>query len=297
MNVYIATLPRSGSTLLGMILNNHPDIFHMGESSYWGKIKPSSVVCSCGKTDCKILDAVYKKVSGLPEIRAIYDACSQIDQQEEPGKAYHSFSLPNQNGNIPFSDSDIDKNLEIGCLGLDKLADAFRQTINRNIIVDNTKNIRFAERLIDGQWRIIVMTRDPRGIVNSSKNAGLRKGVPRPVAMKIPGIINFAKRTLRLIALPSVLLVKYEDLCQSPENEIRKVCRFLDVAYTDHMLKFRADKGHTLMGNRMRFGEEENIMEDRSWTTQLTAEEIGLLQSNSELTELYRKLGYELKGG
>ena len=296
-NVYIATLPRSGSTLLGMILNNNARVFHMGESSYWGKLKPSEIFCSCGETCCEVLEAVYKRASNLPEVKAIYDACNQIDRQEEPGKIYHSFSLPSQDDNVMISETAIAANLEAGCIGLEQLADIFRQLTGRDVIVDNTKNIRFAECLVERQWRIIVMTRDPRGIVNSSKNAGLRKGVPRPVAMKIPVLINFATRALGLIASPSILLVRYEDLCQSPKSEMEKVCHFLDISYADGMLKFRNDNGHTLMGNRMRFGGEENVVEDKSWTTQLSEEEIDLLQSNNELTELYHQLGYQLKGG
>lgn len=30
-NVFIATMPRSGSTLLGMVLEQHPSIYHSGE--------------------------------------------------------------------------------------------------------------------------------------------------------------------------------------------------------------------------------------------------------------------------
>jgi hypothetical protein len=42
-NVYVATLPRSGSTLLGMMINQHHLCFNMGESFFWGKFIPTTL--------------------------------------------------------------------------------------------------------------------------------------------------------------------------------------------------------------------------------------------------------------
>ena len=104
MNVYIATLPRSGSTLLGLMLNNHSQIFHIGESSYWGKLDPAEVLCSCGATGCPILKTVGHETAHLPEVKAIYSACSKIDRLEEPDKVYHSLSLPDGSDNRIYSE-------------------------------------------------------------------------------------------------------------------------------------------------------------------------------------------------
>lgn len=56
----IATLPRSGYTLLGMMLGNHSSICHIGESSYCGKVSPDDVMCSCGIRQVHALDKTIK---------------------------------------------------------------------------------------------------------------------------------------------------------------------------------------------------------------------------------------------
>ena len=43
-NVYIASLPRSGSTLLGMILNQADGCAYIGESFYWKKLNPKNEI-------------------------------------------------------------------------------------------------------------------------------------------------------------------------------------------------------------------------------------------------------------
>lgn len=75
------------------MLGNHSEIFHMGESSYWGKLDPRNVKCSCGKEGCEILMSVHKKIVGFPEICAIYDACSMIDMLEAMFSIKHSYDI------------------------------------------------------------------------------------------------------------------------------------------------------------------------------------------------------------
>lgn len=295
-NVYIATLPRSGSTLLGMMLNNHSRMFHVGESSYWGKLNPVDVVCSCGISDCAVLREVGFRIAQSSAVKAIYAACIKIDRQEEPDKVCHPLSLPGNDDVTAVSNSEIEQDLSFGCLGLEQIADVFRDLSGKDVIIDNTKNIRFAKFLISRRWRIILMMRDPRGIVNSNKNAGFRKGVLRPVIAKIPVLINFAIQAFSLLESPQVILVKYEDLCARPAIELTRVCDFLGVDYETSMLNFRADKGHTIMGNRMRFDESSIVAVDNSWSKQLSQEETALVVSNTQLTALYSRFGYELKG-
>ena len=62
-NVFIASLPRSGSTLLGMILNQHNDCFYTGESFYWKKLNPKNEVCTCGVKGCNFLKIFITKLN------------------------------------------------------------------------------------------------------------------------------------------------------------------------------------------------------------------------------------------
>lgn len=295
-NVYIATLPRSGSTLLGMILGSHPEAFHMGESSYWGKLDPNNILCSCGRRGCSVLLEANSQVTDDDDVKNIYRACSMIDRIEEPNKQYHPLSLPDKNQKQDFSLDDLEKSLLASCLGLEKLSRVFRRITGRRVIIDNTKAIRIAERLAGRSgWRVILLLRDPRGMAFSNKKSGERKGVPRPISSKIPVYRDFAERATRLLdgRFP-VLYVRYEEICQNPPASIEKVCDFLGIEYTPSMLNFKKDKGHTLMGNRMRFDDNQLIREDLEWKTGLTQEERSALSEDHELVWLFNGLGYEI---
>ena len=217
-NVYIATLPRSGSTMLGMMLNAHHEIFHIGESSYWGKLNPEHIKCSCGKVGCDILIAIYQMIHTSYNVNSIYETCQLIDRIEESEKVYHKLSLPDDDA-ISHDVSSLNRLIEASCRGLEDLADSFRSIVEKGIIIDNTKSIYIGERIVKrNNWKVILLTRDPRGLAYSNKKAGERKGVPRPVDHKISVYINFSKKASSLIDLPNVLHVRYEDLCINPKK-------------------------------------------------------------------------------
>ena len=60
------------------------------------------------------------------------------------------------------------------------------------------------------------------------------------------------------------------------------------------MLEFKEDRGHTLMGNRMRFDDNQEIKEDLGWTSGLAEEEIRILCDDGELVSLFGQFGYEI---
>lgn len=296
INVYITTLPRSGSTMLGMMLGNHSRIFHIGESFYWNKLHPKDAKCSCGKKNCEVLISIQNRIGNFPEIGAIYDTCSLIDRIQEPKKICHSLSLPDNLKGKSVTSQELNCKLDESCVGLEKLADIFRDVIGDSIIVDNTKVIHIAEYLVQrDSWKILLLTRDPRGLAYSNKQSGIRKKVPRPLQMKIPIYIDFANRALRLRKLKNVFCAKYEDVCQNPEEKLNEICNFIGIPFENQMLKFKTDRGHTLMGNRMRLDDNQQIQEDLSWVSGLNYEEKNIIYRNSELTNLFKKLGYCLK--
>lgn len=297
-NIYIATLPRSGATLLGMILGSHSQIFHMGESFYWGKLNPKDVKCSCGKFDCLFLNKIYRQAVKHPEITEIYNTSCMIDLLEEPNKIYHKLSLLSEDQKIQMMvGKNLDNYLNKSCDGLEKLADIFRFVSGKKIMVDNSKLIRIAEHLVKRKnWKIILLTRDPRGLAYSNKKSGIRKNVSRPLENKIPVYIEFAKRATKLLKKKRVFFMKYENLCKNPEKEIPDLCKFIGINFEPSMLKFKVDKGHTLMGNRMRFDNNQKIKEDLDWIHGLDAKEKALIVKNDILRKLYANLGYALAG-
>lgn len=285
-NVYIASLPRSGSTLLGMILNQHPNCFNIGESFYWAKLNPENVICTCGLKGCSVLNSVYKKIKNNSDILSITDTVATLDS-----------ILQDSN---PLSREQIAKiysdNITRSCNGLNDLAGTFRKVTNRNIIIDTSSNVIMALGLTRFKnWKIIILTRDPRGIIYSLKKAAIRHRKNIPKDLWHGYIVDFLERTSYFCKSDNVLLVRYEDLCADPKVTINRICHFLKINFDVRFLKYRRDKGHVLMANRMRFGKNDDIVQDNSWKTHLSREENKIICNDAELINAYKKFNYEIR--
>lgn len=290
-NIFIATLPRSGSTLLGLMLGAHSEVCHIGESAYWLKLDVHATKCCCGTIGCQSLIKVSGIISSFPdEIMSVHSACGMIDFEEEPNKIRHSLSLsakitnPNMYASI----------LQSCCSGLGKIADAFRTMSGKKIIVENSKYISIAEVLLEktNNWKSILLVRDPRGIASCNKEAGERKGIPRPVKDKIDLFVSFAARAVALIQRNDILLVRYEDLCRNTHATLQSICKFIGIQFESKILEFKKYKGHLLMGNHMMYDTNQVIEEDLRWRYLLSPEE-KILFGRNDIMQNYACFGYD----
>jgi len=281
-NVYVATLPRSGSTLLGMMINQHSECFNMGESFFWGKFIPRQIKCSCGSIDCVILNKIFARVSMVPDIMNFSLTCQTLDE------------LPEKHANIHLSNA-LKEDIESSCNGLDILSGYFREIIGQKIIIDTSTNIRIAEYLLSRpNWKIILLLRNPYGILHSCKKADIRYQIQKPLSRKVHVFVDFAEIALGMMLSKNVLVIKYEDLCDKPKDAISQICSFLQIPIEENMLNFKNDLGHTVMGNSMRFDDVTVIKKDIDWVTKLSTVEKDLIRSDIGLVQLYRHFGYEL---
>lgn len=81
-----------------------------------------------------------------------------------------------------------------------------------------------------------------------------------------------------------VLVVKYESLAADPENEVKKVCNFLNVDYKDEMLNFHIKKGQLDKADDLFYKKfhpelftEINTKKVNKWEQQLTDKQVQLL--------------------
>jgi hypothetical protein len=114
------------------------------------------------------------------------------------------------------------------------------------------------------------------------------------IKSKIPVFLDFAERANRLKCDERVCFIRYEDLCLNPSLIVQKMCAFLGIKWESQMILFKTERGHTLTGNRMRFDDNQDIIEDLSWVTQLTSDEKFLFDSNKKLIDIYKELGYDI---
>ena len=285
-NVFIASLPRSGSTLLGMILNQHPGCFNIGESFYWGKLNPKNEVCTCGLKGCPVLVSVYEKIKDNEDVLKITNVIPSIDSMLQNT----SDVLRGQVDKIYYDD------IVQSCNGFGSLANTFRQKMNKSIIIDTSSSILMAYGLVRrNNWKVIIITRDPRGIIASMKKAAIRHGKTVSVDLWRAYILDFLQRAELFSNLDNAILVRYEYLCHNPSGVVKKICSRLGISFNAKMLEYRQNRGHVLMANRMRFGDSENILEDKSWMTYLSKEERRVICSDTKLVSAYKKYKYDIQ--
>lgn len=297
-NIYIATLPRSGSTLLGMILGAHSQVFHIGESAYWSKLDVSTTKCCCGEIGCQTLVEISMNLSQFrAEVSSIYTAYSAIDMLEEPDKIRHKLSF-SDHVDVKNKSPEFDSLIDRCSSGLDIVANVVRRTSGKSVIVENSKHPLVAERLLEKKdnWKVIILTRDPRGIAFCNKKAGKRKNVPRPIESKLNVFLSFAQRAFLLSRKRNTLLVRYEDLCKDTFRVLRTMCQFIGIDFEKRMLMFKDNKGHMLMGNHMMYDKNQEIKEDIDWRCSLDSREKELFLSR-DLVLAYKRLGYDLTDG
>lgn len=128
-------------------------------------------------------------------------------------------------------------------------------SVGKSIPCEQTpKNLFYINRIrsFEEDVKIINMMRDPRDILNSQKNKWKRrylgaKGVPLYEAIR--AWFNYHPITIALVWRSSVLeykkymdlpelvkLVKFEELLQEPEKEVRGICAFLGMEYDPILL-------------------------------------------------------------
>jgi hypothetical protein len=297
---FIATLPRSGSTLLGMMLHQHPAVYHVGESFYWGGLPAARTWCSCGKCPCPDLVNLEETLLS-PEtsdrVLAIGRTCAQLDLAWAPKKSLHKGSL-SRLFRTPEETRGLDASLRAAADGLNVVASSYRFRFDVPIIIDNSKFIDLAPSVLENpNAKLIILYRDPRGIASSYKRAGERKGVRRNLETLIPVLIRFMSRAREILdRFPArTIEIRYEDLVRSPQSTLQSLSRFMGINYHDSLLQFRKHKGHTLGGNRMRLSTDpSDLREDLGWRQYLTHSDLHELSISDVLVSSCRPLGYDL---
>ena len=120
--------------------------------------------------------------------------------------------------------------------------------------------------------RIIVLSRDGRGVMNSN----LKRGVGQNAS--VASWLTYYQRLLPLIEHNveprHVLRVKYEDLAQDTKAELERICEFVEVDYEPAMHEYASHVHHVVNANDMRFETSSEIRLDTGWQDNLTAADL-----------------------
>jgi len=130
--------------------------------------------------------------------------------------------------------------------------DVLREAAGAPVLVDSSKWVSWLHasdplrRLGDRPVQVLLCVRSPFAFVDSVCR---RDGIEAWQGANLWRDIVFdALRTLGHLGLP-VMTVRYEDFAFAPEPVLRRICRFLDIAFDPGMLRFWETPVHAVSGN------------------------------------------------
>lgn len=265
--LYILGSGHSGSTLLDMLLNAHSEITGLGELV---ALRRYIILEKEGLSEDRPGDwqEVKTNVLSMPlwqKLRQCYQA--------RRGIAFTSLaeacSYPNFRVLIhKWNAADMKRytfpwHILFACV---------YEALGAKIITDTSK---FPHRLYilkrSGLFKVKVihLIRDGRGVINSfyRKYGSFWLGLQR---WMYPSLESLYVR--RLFTNEDWMTLRYEELATNPEEQLVKICSFLDLEFEGKMLSFRSTPYIGIGGNRMREQQtEEQIVLDKRWLRELSS--------------------------
>jgi sulfotransferase family protein len=300
-HAYIASPLYSGSTILSMALNMHPSVTTIGEFYLCYPLDsvdtPHRYECSCGTAlkDCTYWQTTHRKI------------------QEKTGVAVDFFNFPLRprlasnamlnRAYVPLQRNPlIDRANRWIAPALPGRQEKLREYRSRHSIffpavfeatkstcfVDSSKSLAYLRLLPELQAdnagtvaiKVIRLIRSIQGTVSSDKSRkpefsrrDLRRSALRWVEAQ-----SLTTRVLADFPSDSVLIVDYDTFCARPEEELRRIFRFLGLPDVPVNLDLKS-KSHHVVGNTARFLKNfAGIRKDDEWRQLLTLQEIKFLE-------------------
>lgn len=261
--VFVVGAARSGTTLLQSMIDAHPDIALVGELHFFDQI-------------LRLRESIPEPLDGkaIEPLRRGILTCHAVQFVPEIERAL-DLALPRLAA---------DPRPTYGQL-LRRMLEAFRELRGAGRVGEKTPtNIRYLPEIVAlfPDARIVHILRDPRDSISSR----IRYPFSSPSVIfntllwKIEMMLAFDFRAAEA-GNERYMEVRYEDLVQDPERELRRVCRFIDVDYAEDMLA-----GHQRVDLMVKdepwkegVGKPVNSRSVGAWRQRLAPAEVGLIEA------------------
>jgi hypothetical protein len=283
--IIISGNSRSGTTMMGRILGNNPEVFTFQELHFFDELVPHALLFK--KIPAEELTRLYARLLAVQ--RNGYFGPRDVAPFLQEAAA----TLEQANAQTPSDAYKLFLQLESA---IHKASIPCEQT---------PQNIFALKELftIFPQARAVIMIRDPREVLLSQKNKWKRRRFTKdtfPLSESIRAFLNYHPETMSRIwhaaattALnwqhdERVLIVKFENLVVHPEKTVRDICTHCGIEFFDAMLEIPVVGSSNAADSTQRKGVEK----DRSgrWKKGLHPAEVSICQHiNFELME---KWGY-----
>jgi hypothetical protein len=311
--VFVASTPRSGSTLVDRLVSNNNAAVTLGELKNLEKylnLSPGGAgstrdwVCRCGNRlqDCPFWSEVisrYESNTGqdpkkmkteVPTIGRKNAAFlfAQIGSLLAPSAYLNEV-------NRRFYDTVDSERATRNCF---ETIGAVKELTGKTTAIDSSKR---AEQLYslkkhlpkDFEIKVIHIVRDGRAVANSVRKRCLEAGVKASFNRAVLSwvIENAMIHNLRpMFKKNEFVRIRYEDLCSDTERTIVTICNELELEYDPLMKEIGESEKHNIGGTPRAFDEKTEIRLDRSWGKELSTVEKRMFQVTAGLFNKY--MGY-----
>jgi len=280
--LFIGSVPRSGSSIISELLDEHPHMVNIGEMVHmWQRGVIDNDRCGCGEpfSDCDFWTKVgevafggWKNISGerMRTLQQRADRTRFIPALLTPRISRQMLTSVHQYGAV-----------------VARVLAAVREVSGAPIIIDTSKHVSTAlllRQIPQIDLRVVHLIRDPRGVAHSwSKQVKRPEVTGASVEMDRlhPGRIglrwlwfNWAFSNMDRLDVPS-LTIRYEDFVADPQESLNQMFDFGGVDPIAESLMENAeprvlDGGHSVSGNPGRLNREPvEIRADEGWKTGL----------------------------
>jgi hypothetical protein len=281
--VYLAGSGHTGSTLLALLMDSHPAIVSVGEIAVKPRIRRRGDAavqhCSCGATiaDCAFWQRIFAAVQAQG-LRFGVDEWTNDYRLEHPlahrlltrdssfafVRAFQAWCAHH----LPIYNRRVENTGRVNVAFIR----AVLQATAADVFFDTSKVSARLARLLERpelDVRVVRLVRDVRGYGASAKRRGLSVEDAASSWKKDQEAISAVTVA---VAPERTLLLKYEDLCDSPGEVMRQLYRFCGVEEIHPITSTRSDEHHVL-GNNMRRDGTITVRLDERWRSKLRAEE------------------------
>jgi hypothetical protein len=295
--------PYTGSTLLGMLLGNHPACASIGAATgLTARVDLSTYLCSCGAkfTDCGFWGRIARRTVELEHPVTVFEKDFWNTHVRVSGRRSLNGLMVSSLGNASLDAvrdavvgrvGPVSRRVSEARLASWSLARAVLEVTGKRVFVDTARDHQrprylAAMPLLD--VKVIHLVRDPRGNVASimkHTKVGVRKASRQWRHYNVE-----AARVRRRFPQESRMLLQYEELCNDPQATLDRVAAFLDIEPVPIPTLLENSERHVI-GNSMRLRSLDQINEDLSWQPTLRAKDLRTIAGVVRATS--HGLGYD----